>query len=159
MSSLPTFLHILITLPAGSDVKYCDEYICLWVCLRVCLSVCLSTRISPEPLSRSLSNFCAYVRGSVLLRHVYDRPHRLSPARGFLLHWKCIIGQERVWKCTARAKYAICYCLVYFCYYLLISISIITQMNALFTLYLVDKPRPEDTQARHTYSMAGRKMP
>ena len=39
MSSLPTFLHILITLPAGSDVKYCDEYICLWVCLCVCLSV------------------------------------------------------------------------------------------------------------------------
>jgi len=26
----------------------------------------------------------AYVRGSVLLRHVYDRPHRLSPGRGFL---------------------------------------------------------------------------
>jgi len=26
----------------------------------------------------------SYVRGSVLLRHVYDRPHRLSPGRGFL---------------------------------------------------------------------------
>ena len=26
----------------------------------------------------------AYVRGSVLIRHVYDRPHRLSPGRGFL---------------------------------------------------------------------------
>jgi len=46
------------------------------VCVSVCGYVCLSARISPEPHSRSLLNFfmhVAYVRGSVLLRHVYDR--------------------------------------------------------------------------------------
>jgi len=37
--------------------------------------------ITPEPHARALPNFfvhIAYVRGSVLLRHVDDRPHRLS---------------------------------------------------------------------------------
>ena len=49
----------------------------------VCVSVCLSDRISPEPHARSLPIFVhvAYVRGTVLLRHVDDRPHRLSPGR------------------------------------------------------------------------------
>ena len=42
-----------------------------------------------------MSAHVAYVRGSVLRRHVYDRPHRLSPGRGFLPHRKCIIGPER----------------------------------------------------------------
>jgi len=55
-----------------------------YVCLRVCLSVCLSARISPEPHAQSLPIFVhvAYVHGSVLLRHLYDRPHRLSLGRG-----------------------------------------------------------------------------
>jgi len=48
------------------------------------VSVCLSARISREPHARSLALFAhvAYVRGSVLLRHVDDRPHRLSAERG-----------------------------------------------------------------------------
>ena len=50
------------------------------------MSVCLSVRedISPGPHARSLPIFVhvAYVRGSVLLRHVDDRPHCLSAGRG-----------------------------------------------------------------------------
>jgi len=50
-----------------ANVKYCDEF--------VCLCVCLSARIYPVPHARSLPFFVlvAYVRGSVLLRHVDDR--------------------------------------------------------------------------------------
>ena len=53
--------------------------------MSVCESVCLSARISPEPRARSLPNLMhvGYVRGSVLLQYVYDRPHRLSPGRVF----------------------------------------------------------------------------
>jgi len=60
----------------------CDEYVCL--CVSLCASVCLSATISPEPHARSLPIFVhvAYVRGSVLLRHVDDRPHRLWAGRG-----------------------------------------------------------------------------
>jgi len=60
----------------GAVAMYCDEY--------VCLCVCLSARISPEPHARSLPIFVhvAYVRGSVLLWHVDDRPHRLSLGMG-----------------------------------------------------------------------------
>jgi len=62
----------------------------------VCLSVSLCARLSPEPQARSLvfTNFfvhVAYVRGSVLLWHVDDRPHRLSAGR----EWRV---------CTAWAK-------------------------------------------------------
>ena len=56
--------------------------------MAVCGSVCLSVR---EDISRTtdaiFTNFFAHiacVRGLVLLRHVYDRPHHLSPGRGFL---------------------------------------------------------------------------
>jgi len=38
----------------------------------------------------------AYVRVSVLLRHVDDRQHRLSPGRGFLPHWQFIV-QHSIW--------------------------------------------------------------
>ena len=50
----------------------------------VCLWMSARNRTSPEPHARSLPNFCAcfYVRGSVLLRHVDDRPHCLSAGRG-----------------------------------------------------------------------------
>jgi len=49
------------------------------------VSVCLFARISPEPRALSLPIFVhvAYVRGSVFLRHVHNRPHRLSPGRVF----------------------------------------------------------------------------
>jgi len=48
------------------------------------MSVCLSVK-PPESQARSLPIFfvhVAYVRGSVLLRHVDDRPHRLSAGMG-----------------------------------------------------------------------------
>ena len=69
-----------ITSLAGAVAKYCDEYV------SVCLCVCLSARISAEPHARSLPIFVhvAYDRGSVLLRHVDDRPHCLLPGMGFL---------------------------------------------------------------------------
>jgi len=64
-----------------------------WVC--VCVSVCLSVREDiPGTIRAIFTKFfvhVAHVRGSVLLRHVDDRPHRLSPGRG----WR---------ECTARAK-------------------------------------------------------
>ena len=51
-------------------------------------SVCLSVRedISGTTFALFTKFFMhvACVRGSVLIRHVYDRPHRLSPERGFL---------------------------------------------------------------------------
>jgi len=79
------------------------------------MSVCLSDSISPEPHARSLPSFVhtAYVRCSVI-RHVDDRPHRLSAGR--------VLRES-----TARAK-----CnqrlpshFVYFVYHLLVKIKII----------------------------------
>ena len=48
------------------------------------MSVCLSARLYLEPHIQSLPIFVlvAYSRGSVLLRHVDDRSHRLSAGRG-----------------------------------------------------------------------------
>jgi len=89
-----------------------DEYVCLSVTL--CVSVCPRRYLRNH--MRDLYQIfvrVACVRGSVFLRHVYDRPHRLSPGMVFLSHWKCSIGQERGWECTARAKYPIYDCLVY----------------------------------------------
>jgi len=66
---------IFITSPEGVVAKHCDVCLCV---------VYLSARISPEPHARFLPIFVhvSYVRGSVLLRHVDDRPHRLSAGRG-----------------------------------------------------------------------------
>ena len=85
-----------VTSPAEAVAKYCDEHVHLWVCLSVCLlSVC--------PWGYLRNHTCdlyqifvpvACVRGSVLW-YVYNRSHRVSPGRGFLPPWKCIIGQER----------------------------------------------------------------
>ena len=61
-----------------------------WVCLCVCPWGYLRNHTQDKFFVH-----VAYVRGSVLLRHVYDRPHRLSPGRGFLPQWKCIIGRKR----------------------------------------------------------------
>jgi len=76
-------LQPTITLPAGAVVKYCDEYVCL--CLSVCLPVCLSVREDISGTTRAIftQNFVhvAYIRGSVLLWYVDDRPHRLSPGK------------------------------------------------------------------------------
>jgi len=62
----------------------------LSLCVSVCLSVCLSDKICLELHARSLPNFLC-IRGLVLLRHLYDRPHCLSPGRDFLPHWHCTI--------------------------------------------------------------------
>jgi len=60
----------------------------------------------------------AYVRGSVLLRHVYGRPHRLSPGRGFSsllkMHYWPGKGDGSA---QPGAKYAIYDCLVAACYH------------------------------------------
>jgi len=60
--------------------------LCPSVCPSVSVCVCLSARISPEPHARSLPIFKIHVAmslaPSVLLRHVDDRPHRLSAGRG-----------------------------------------------------------------------------
>jgi len=85
-SSLVSYHSVLfITSPAGAVATYCDEHISL--------SVCLSRgylRTSREIFTKFLVHV-TYVRGSVLLRHVDDRPHRLSARRGRL-------------ECTAPAK-------------------------------------------------------
>jgi len=75
----------VITSPAGAVAKYCDEY----VALSVCVFVCLSAREDISGTTRAIFTIFvhfAYVRVSVLSRHVYDRPHRLSPGTGFLPH-------------------------------------------------------------------------
>jgi len=76
---------VFITSPTGAFeiAKYCDAYD------SVCLSLCLSVRKYIFGTTRAI--FGAYIRGSVLLRHVDDRPHRLSAGR-------------RSRECTARAK-------------------------------------------------------
>jgi len=92
--------HIVISL-AAAVAKYCDAC----VCLSVCLSVCVCPRgISPEPHARSLPIFVqvAHVRGSVLLRHVDNRPHRLSPGRG--------VGSAQ----RGRSASLPCYLLIFF---------------------------------------------
>jgi len=66
-----------------------------WVCLSVCLSVCPRGYLRSH--TRDLYQIflrVACIRGSVLLRHVYDRPHRVSPGRGFLPNRKCIIDRQ-----------------------------------------------------------------
>ena len=60
--------------------------VCVCVCVCVCLSVCLSVGQDISGITRAIFTkfvvHVAYVRGSILLRHVDDRPHRLSPGRG-----------------------------------------------------------------------------
>ena len=52
--------------------------------MSVSVSVCLSVREDIFGTTRAIftNNFVHVVRGSVLLRHVDDRPHRLSAGRG-----------------------------------------------------------------------------
>jgi len=58
--------------------------------MSVCVSVCLSVRKDTSGTTCAIfTKFLMYVvcvRGSVILIQVYDRPHRLSPGRGFLPH-------------------------------------------------------------------------
>jgi len=65
---------IIITSPVGVIAKYCDKY--------VCLSVREDISGTTRTIFTTFFVLVAYVRGSVLLRHVDDRPHRLSVGRG-----------------------------------------------------------------------------
>jgi len=75
--------NMFIASPAGAVAKYCDESLSRCVC--VCVSVCLSVRQNISGTTRAIFTkffvHVAYVRGSVLLWHVDDRPHRLSAGR------------------------------------------------------------------------------
>ena len=57
------------------------------VCGSVCLSVCPSIHQDISGTTHVIfTKFCVHiacVHGSIVLRHVYDRPHRISPGRGF----------------------------------------------------------------------------
>ena len=72
----------VITSPEVAVAKYCDEYVCLSVCEDISATTCA--------IFANSFVHVAYVRGSVLFRQVYDRPHHVSPGRGFLPHLQCI---------------------------------------------------------------------
>ena len=77
----------MITSPPRAVAKYRDECVCMCVCvsLRLCLSVCRTGWAYLWNHTRDLYQFfvhVAHVRDSVLLRHVDDRPHRLSAGSG-----------------------------------------------------------------------------
>jgi len=67
---------LLVTSPAGKVAKYCDEYV-------VCVSVCPRGYLRNH--TRDLYQIfvhVAYVRGSVIIRQVDDRPHHRSAEEG-----------------------------------------------------------------------------
>jgi len=99
---------------SGCEVLWwvCLSVVCLCVCVSVCLSVCRGDISGTTRAIFTKFLRAAYVRGTVLLWHVYDRPHRLSP--GILPHWICIIGRERGMGVHRGAKYAVYDCLDYF---------------------------------------------
>ena len=92
--------------------KYCDEYVCVSVGLSVCLSVRKDISGTTRAIFTTFLVHVARVRGSDLRWHVYDRPHRPSPGRGFLHIEDALSAGKGGWECTARAKYAIYDCLV-----------------------------------------------
>jgi len=82
--------------------------------MSVGLSVFVSARISPDTSDLyQIFMHVAYIRGSVVLRHVYDRriayrwERVFFPIENALSAWK-----GGAWECTARAKYAIYDCRV-----------------------------------------------
>jgi len=86
---------VIIISPAGTVANYCDGQTDRQTDGSLSQtdrreSVCLSVRQAISGTTRAIFiNFCvhiAHVRGSVLLRHVDDRPHRLSARMGFLPH-------------------------------------------------------------------------
>ena len=92
----PTFLVTLYLLRPRERLR--SNMMSMSVCGSVCLSVCppgYPRNHTPDLYQIFVHVVC--VRGSDLLRQVYDRPHRirLSRKRGFLLHWKCIISRGR----------------------------------------------------------------
>jgi len=84
--------------------KYCDDYVCLSVCLCVCFSV-REDISETTAISTKLFMHVAHVRGSVLLRHVDDRPHRLPAGRGD--EGACLFLCPRA-KCSLRSPCFTC---------------------------------------------------
>jgi len=79
-------IYFIVTSLTGAVAKYCDESLCLCVSLSVCPRGYLRNHM------RDLYQIfvhVAYVRGSVLLRHVDNRPHCLLPGRGWQARAKC----------------------------------------------------------------------
>ena len=85
-------------------MTYCDEYVCLWVCLGV--SVCLSIRKDISGTAREMFTkffvHVAYVRGLVVLRHVYNRPHRLSLGRVYFPIENALLAGKGAWSAQCR---------------------------------------------------------
>ena len=79
------------------------------------LSVCLSATISLEPHTRSLPSFLFMLPVSVARSssNMFTIGRIAYRREGVFFPLKCIIGRERGWECTARAKYAIYDCLVH----------------------------------------------
>ena len=69
-----------IATPMDASIVMTDEYVCLSVCLSVFPGGYLRNHM--RDLYQVFFLHVAYVRGSVLLRHVDDRPHHLSAGRG-----------------------------------------------------------------------------
>ena len=75
-------LHYYFAHGSGCEVLLC---LCLSVSLSVCLSVCPRGYLRNHTRDRyQIFVHVACVCASVFLMHVDDRPHRLSPERGFL---------------------------------------------------------------------------
>jgi len=79
---------------------YCDKYVCLSVCPTGCLRN--HTRDLYQIFMR-----VAHVRGSVLLQHIDDIPHRLSAGRDFLPidneHWSVCLPLL-IFRCTIKSR-------------------------------------------------------
>jgi len=82
MVGIAAVKHVSVNV-VGEIFDTCLRLRSIVMSMSVCVSICLSATISPEPHARSLPNFVhvSYVRGSVLVRRVDDRPHRLSAGR------------------------------------------------------------------------------
>ena len=85
---------------AGAVAKYCDEYVCLSVREDISGTTCAIFTIFMR---------VAYVRGSVVLRHIDDRPHRLSAGNG-VTGVQCEVQCVTPAKCNLRID-----CLVHYC--------------------------------------------
>ena len=75
---------------SGCEVLW---WICLSVCLSLCLYVCKDISGTTHTIFTKFFVHVAYVCGSVLLRHIGDRPHRLSTGKGdrSAQHWQSVI--------------------------------------------------------------------
>ena len=91
-----TYSHVasVITLPAGSVAKYCNEHVrlCVRACVSIYLSVRLSARYLPDHTCDLYQLFCACCLspGSVLLWQGDEIPRERGNFGGFLPHSKAL---------------------------------------------------------------------